>query len=522
MSATIGIDFGTVGSVVAHLSADGDPEVIDNAEGSPVTPSAVLYREDGTVLVGEPAEDNATMHPDRYVGELKRHLGEDVTFEIGEHEKSPEELAAEVIRKLVRDASNRLGTEVESAVIAVPASFTHRQRRAMTRAGELAGVEVEALLPEPNAAVLAYGFQRQKLGTDGEETVFVYDLGRNTFSISLVRIEYDHQYAETVATEGRIDLGGSDWTAELADVLFERIEADTGIDLRTSEKWAGARQRVQTAADETKRRLSERFSTTVTIPFVVPEQSYDLDTTVTREAFEEATVNLLDATRERIDHLFLDSGVPVDDVDTVLPIGGASRMSQIDDLITAYFGLSPTRAVDPDYAVAFGAAIHSSLVPPGEDSAITVAGDVDESGMTLIDVVPRTVSVVARDEDGERTVVPVIEKNAVTPTRNRIEGFSVRDREQTVVSTPVLQGESTAPAGNEVLGMLRIEGIPREQSDLVELALEISVTKDGTLRAQMATPADQTELTAEITPTHAIGDIERTHESLPRWREPDD
>jgi molecular chaperone DnaK len=513
MSATIGIDFGTVGSVVAHISTDDAPEVINNAEGMPITPSAVLYREDGTVLVGEQAEDNATMHPDRYVGELKRHLGEDVTFEIGEQEKSPEELAAEVIRKLVRDASNRLGTEVESAVIAVPASFTHRQRRAMTRAGELAGVEVEALLPEPNAAVLAYGVQRQKLGTEGEETVFVYDLGRDTFSISLVRIKHDYGYAETVATEGRLDLGGSDWTTELADVLFERIEAETGINLRTGEKWTGARQRVQKAADDAKRRLSERLSTAVTIPYVVPEQSYNLDTTVTREAFEEATVDPLDATRERIDRLFLDSGVPVDDVDTVLPIGGSSRMPQIDDLMTAYFGLSPIRAIDPEYAVAFGAAIHSSLVADDANGVTLADDDHGEAGMVLIDTVPSTISLVARGEDGTRTVVPLVEKDTQTPTRSRVDGLAVQEG-RTVISAPVVQGTPPDANRNEVLGMLRVEEVPRNRRS--EIRIEVGVSDDGSLQVWGTNLADNTALSTKIISVHDVGDIDRVHESLPQ------
>ena len=342
-------------------------------------------------------------------------------------------------------------------------------------------------------------------GTDGEETVFVYDLGRDTFSISLVRIKYDYGYVETVATEGRIDLGGADWTTALADMLFERIGTEPGMD----EQY----QRVRKAARNAKHRLSEQFSTTVTVPYVIPEDEYNLDTTVTRKTFEEATVDLLDATRERIDRLFLDSGVPVDDVDTVLPIGGSSRMPQIDDLMTAYFGLSPIRAIDPEYAVAFGAAIHSSLVADDANGVTLADDDHGEAGMVLIDTVPSTISLVARGEDGTRTVVPLVEKDTQTPTRSRVDGLAVQEG-RTVISAPVVQGTPPDANRNEVLGMLRVEEVPRNRRS--EIRIEVGVSDDGSLQVWGTNLADNTALSTKIISVHDVGDIDRVHESLPQ------
>lgn len=520
MAYTVGIDLGTTRSVIAHVPEGSErPEAIDNSEGEPITPSAVFLTEEGSIVVGDEAANQAVMHPDRFVEEVKRFIGEDRTLTLGSESKNPEEISALILQKLVQDASERVGSNVTNAVIAVPAYFTEKQRRATANAGEIAGLEVERLLAEPSAAVFAYGLRKQKLDTDSEEVVFVYDLGGGTFDATLVRAKYDVNYVETLATDGDSELGGSDWTARLEDILIEEIKEDTGIDLRTEPGMDEQYQRVRKAARDAKHRLSEQSATNVTVPYVIPQEGYNLDIKITREEFEEATSDLLEATRAPIDRVFSDSDISMNELDTVLLIGGSTRMPQVEAFVEEYFGMPPSKEISPDKAVALGAAAQASLIDDsGQTGGITIADDdSDGSGMTLIDVIPHTLGVEVIDQNGQARFSRLIEKNTNTPTRERSEQFGTREYHQTSVATRILQGESDNPQQNESLGQLRIDDIPKRDPSENSIATEFKVTKDGTITAQAEDliSGKQVKTTIEGAIRRSDDDIERMSDRLP-------
>lgn len=503
MGYTVGIDLGTTRSVIAHVPSNNDmPEAIDNAEGQSITPSAVYLTEEGDVVVGDGATENAVMHPDRYVDEVKRHIGKDMTLDLGPRTETPEEISALILKKLIQDAGERVGTEVTNAVVTVPAYFTDKQRTATANAGEIAGIEVERLLAEPSAAVLAYGLRKQKLGTDAEETLFVYDLGGGTFDATLVKAEYDVNYVETLATDGNSNLGGSDWTARIEEIVIEQIKDDTGIDLRTEPGMDEQYRRVRQAAREAKHRLSEQSATNITVPYVVPQEGYNLDLKLTREEFDAETQDLLAATQDPIDRVFQDAEVAVDDVDTVLLVGGSTRMPQVESFVKEYFGMPPSKEISPDKAVALGAAAQASLLDDsGQTGGIQLVddqGDGDSGGLVLVDVLPQTLGIVTVDEHHNEQFSPIIEKNTQLPTRERSEEFGTIEYDQTAVSTEIRQGESPNPWDNELLGELSINNIPKRDPKEESLGVEFEVTKDGTLTAQAEDLISGKEITTTI------------------------
>lgn len=520
MSYTVGIDLGTTRSVIAHVPKGSDrPEAIDNSGGEPVTPSAVFLTEDGNIVVGDEATDQAVMHPDRYVEEVKRFIGEDKSLSLGQRSKNPEEISALILQKLVQDAGERVGSEVTNVVITVPAYFTERQRRATANAGEIAGLNVERLLAEPSAAVFAYGLRKQKLDTDSEEIVFVYDLGGGTFDATLVRAKYDVNYVETLATDGDSELGGSDWTARVEDLLITEIKEDTGVDLRTEPGMDEQYQRVRKTARDAKHRLSEQSATNVTVPYVIPQDGYNLDMKITREEFEEATSDLLKATRDPIDRVFSDSDISMTELDTVLLVGGSTRMPQVETFVEEYFEMPPSKEISPDKAVALGAAAQASLIDDsGQTGGITIADD-DSNGsnMTLIDVIPQALGVETYEQRGQPVFSRLIEKNTTTPTRERRTDFGVMDPKQTSIATRILQGDSDNPDQNEELGELRIDDIPPRDPSENSIATEFKITKDGTITAQAEDLKSGKEVTTTIEGAvrRDDDDIERMNNSLP-------
>ena len=506
--AALGIDLGTTRSAMAHVTG-GEPEVIMNSEGDGVTPSIVHLTADGESLVGEPAANQMLMEPDRTVREVKKLMGENETVALGDEEFTPQDVSALVLQKLVDDAEDRLGREVTNAVITVPAYFTDRERTATREAGEIAGLEVDKLLPEPSAAVLAYGLREQQLGEATNETVFVYDLGGGTFDATLVDAEYEYNYIETVATDGDNELGGSNWTRRIEEHAYETIEEDVGVDVTENPE---QRQRINDAAKDAKHRLSDQQTANLTVPFVVPEENYNLDVEITREQFEGMTEDLIDRTRAPMDDILERTDYAVEDVDKVLLIGGSTRMPQVEALVTDYFDMEPSKEISPDRAVALGAAVQASIVNDDAETAPLPSGDESDEagGLVLIDVLPQSIGV--KVQPGNR-FDPVVEQDAQLPTSERKEGYSVRHADQTSVAIEVYQGEAEEAHDNEFLGKAVLDDIPPRDPGQQSLAVEFTVNADGTLEVHGEDLLSDKAVSAEI--ESALETDSRDEEQLP-------
>lgn len=490
---TLGIDLGTTRSAMAHV-ADGEPKIIENSESKSVTPSVVHLTENGESIVGEGAVDNMMMKPERTVREIKKLMGTNEVVFLGDEEYNPQEVSALTLQKLVNDAEDRLGGSVTNAVITVPAYFTDRQRNATKEAGEIIGLEVDRLLPEPSAAVLAYGHHEQQLGEVKNEIIFVYDLGGGTFDATLVEAKYENNFIETIATDGDDQLGGSDWTEELVQYAYDVIYEDTGIDISQNDEHAQQRNRIFTAAQEAKHGLSEQQSVNLTVPFVV--EGYNLDEEITRTDFEEMTADLLADTELPMDDIFERTDYTIGDVDRVLLIGGSTRMPQVEALVEDYFGMEPTKKISPDHAVALGAAIQAAFLDEDvTDTKISGGEDDGPGGVVLIDVLPRSIGIKVQPED---RFDPIVDRDTQLPVTERSEGYSVQHADQTSVAIEVFQGEDEYAPNNEKLGDALLEGIPPREPGQGQLAVEFTVNSDGTLELYGEDMMSGKEVTAEI------------------------
>src|SRR6056297_3572988 len=355
----LGIDLGTTNSAFAVMEG-GDPEIIVNAEGDRTTPSVVAFSDDGERLIGKPAKNQAIQNPDRTIRSIKRHMGEEgYTVEIGDDEYTPEQLSAMILQKIKRDAEEYLGDDVEKAVITVPAYFNDRQRQATKDAGEIAGFEVERIINEPTAASMAYG-----LDDESDQTVLVYDLGGGTFDVSI--LDLGGGVYEVVATNGDNDLGGDDWDHAIIDHLADEFEDEHGVDLREDRQ---ALQRLTEAAEEAKVELSSRKETRINLPFIAADDDgpKDLEASLTRAKFESLTADLVERTVGPTEQALADAGYDKDDIDEVILVGGSTRMPQVQEQVEELTGQEPQKNVNPDEAVALGAAVQGGVL----------SGDVD-------------------------------------------------------------------------------------------------------------------------------------------------
>ena len=373
----LGIDLGTTNSAFAVMEG-GDPEIISNSEGDRTTPSVVAY-DDGELLVGKPAKNQAVQNPEQTVASIKRHMGEEeYTVELGGEEYTPEEISARILQKIKRDAEDYLGDDVEKAVITVPAYFNDKQRQATKNAGQIAGFDVERIVNEPTAASMAYG-----LDDEGEGTVLVYDLGGGTFDVSVLEIAggaYD-----VIATNGDNDLGGDDWDEALIDHLADEFENEHGIDLREDRQ---ALQRLKDAAEEAKIELSSRKETTVNLPFVTATDDgpVHLERDVTRATFESVTGDLLERTVGPTKQALEDAGLDTADIDDVVLVGGSTRMPQVQEKVEELIGREPRKSVNPDEAVALGAAVQGGVLSGDVDDVVLLDAHVPERGRELVDL----------------------------------------------------------------------------------------------------------------------------------------
>ncbi|MCU4742979.1 Hsp70 family protein [Halobacteria archaeon AArc-m2/3/4] len=474
----IGIDLGTTYSAAAAVVGD-EAEVTPNSEGDYTTPSVASFDEDdGTVIVGREALVRAQTYPDRTVRTIKRHMGDrEYTEEIDGEEYTPEQISALLLQKVVSDAEDHLGMDVTNAVITVPAYFGERQRQATKQAGEIAGLTVDRIINEPTAACLAYGLDEED---DDSEIALVYDLGGGTFDVTLVDLAYDIDTVEVVASNGDRQLGGEDWDECLVEWILETFEDDTGIDLSDDPEALG---RIYAAAREAKESLSSSSSTRVNIPFLAPNENFEEQ--LTREEFNDLTSHLVDRTFEVCDELFGQVDYDVGDVETVLLVGGSTRMPLVQERVADYFDQEPSKEIHPDEAVATGAAVQAAIIDRGE-GGLGADGQAQEllpgisDGLILVDVTPQSLGVALAD--GSFDVL--IERNESVPATARKESYTTVKDNQTAVKTRVFQGESDVAEENDFLDEFVLEGIAPAPAGEPNLACEFELDENGLLHVE--------------------------------------
>ena len=500
MAKAVGIDLGTTNSVVAAVMEGGRAEVIPNAEGGRTTPSVVAFTDDGRRLVGQVARRQAILNPEATVYSAKRFIGrkwgevdeesrivaykvtkgsgDAVRFEVRGKQYAPEEISAQVLRKLADDAAKFLGEKVTEAVITVPAYFNDAQRQATKDAGRIAGLNVLRIINEPTAAALAYGLEKQ-----GSETVLVFDLGGGTFDVSL--LDVGDGVVEVRSTSGDGHLGGDDFDKRVVDWMADEFKRDHGIDLRDD---AQALQRLYEAAEKAKVELSSTTTTQINLAFITADASgpKHLALTLSRSTFDQLTADLVERCRMPVERALADAKLTNDDIDEVILVGGSTRIPAVQALVRRLTGgKEPNMSVNPDEVVAVGAALQAGVLK----------GEVED--VLLLDVTPLSLGL----ETLGGVMTKVIERNTTIPAR-RTETFSTAEDDQSAVDVVVLQGERELAADNRQLARFRLEGIRPAPRGAPQIQVTFDIDANGILNVSaqdQATGAEQQVTIAEST-----------------------
>ena len=511
MAKIIGIDLGTTNSCVAVME-NGKPKVIENSEGTRTTPSIVAYTEDNEVLVGASAKRQAITNPQNTLFAVKRLIGRrfnedmvqrdikmvpysivkadnnDAWVEVRGKKIAPPEVSAQVLMKMKKTAEDYLGETVTEAVITVPAYFNDSQRQATKDAGRIAGLEVKRIINEPTAAALAFGLDKK----EGDRKIAVYDLGGGTFDISIIEIaevEGEHQF-EVLATNGDTFLGGEDFDSRVIEYLVDEFKKETGIDLK---KDMLALQRLKDAAEKTKIELSSSQQTEVNLPYITADASgpKHLAVKITRAKLESLVEDLIERTAGPCRTAIKDAGLTASDIDDVILVGGQTRMPKVQDKVREIFGKEPRKDVNPDEAVAVGAAIQGGVLK----------GDVKD--VLLLDVTPLSLGI----ETLGGVMTKLIQKNTTIPTKAQ-QVFSTADDNQTAVTIHVLQGEREMASGNKSLGQFNLSDIPPAPRGLPQIEVTFDIDANGILHVSAKDKATGKENKIKIQASSGLSDDE--------------
>jgi molecular chaperone DnaK len=484
MAKIIGIDLGTTNSCVAVMEG-GKPKVIENSEGARTTPSVVAYTDSGEILVGAPAKRQAVTNAKNTIFAVKRLIGRkfgekevekdiglmpykivkadngDAWVEVRGQKIAPQQVSAEILRKMKKTAEDYLGEPVTEAVITVPAYFNDSQRQATKDAGRIAGLEVKRIINEPTAAALAFGLDKK----EGDRKIAVYDLGGGTFDISIIEIadiEGEHQF-EVLSTNGDTFLGGEDFDQRLIEYIVSEFKKDQGVDLS---KDVLALQRLKESAEKAKIELSSSQATDINLPYITADASgpKHLTMKLTRSKFEALVDDLIEKTIAPCRIAIKDAGVSVGDIGDVILVGGMTRMPKVQDKVKEFFGKEPRKDVNPDEAVAVGAAIQGGVLQ----------GDVKD--VLLLDVTPLSLGI----ETLGGVMTKLIQKNTTIPTKAQ-QVFSTADDNQNAVTIHVLQGERDVASGNKSLGQFNLEGIPPSPRGMPQIEVTFDIDANGIL-----------------------------------------
>ncbi len=477
-SAVIGIDLGTTNSCVATIEG-GKAVVIPNSEGSRTTPSVVAFTKEGERLVGVTAKRQAVTNSERTIISVKREMGTDWSKDIDEDNYSPQEISAFILQKLKADAEEYLGTEVKQAVVTCPAYFSDSQRKATKDAGRIAGLEVLRIINEPTAAALAYGVDKEE-----DQTVLVYDLGGGTFDVSILEIyQVDGQpQIEVKATSGDNRLGGDDFDEAVMEWIVSEFKKSTGIDLG---KDLQAMSRIREAAEKAKIELSGTPSTQINLPFITMSdgQPEHLDMSLSRSKFEKLTSSLVERTMSPTRQAMKDASIKKGDVDKVLLVGGSTRGPAVQQAIEKEVGKAPFKGINPDEAVAMGAALQAGII----------VGDEGVTDVLLLDVTPLTLGI----ETLGGVTTTMIERNTTIPSR-RSETFSTAADNQPAVEIHVLQGEREFSKDNITLGRFHLMGIPAAPRGIPQIEVTFDIDANGIVNVSAKDLGTGTEQSIKI------------------------
>ncbi|MBT3058526.1 MAG: molecular chaperone DnaK [Candidatus Thiodiazotropha sp.] len=511
MGKIIGIDLGTTNSCVAVMEGSST-KVIENSEGDRTTPSIIAYANDGEILVGQSAKRQAVTNPQNTLFAIKRLIGRmfnddvvqrdvdmvpykivkadngDAWVEVNGKKMAPPEISAKILQKMKKTAEDYLGEEVKEAVITVPAYFNDSQRQATKDAGRIAGLDVKRIINEPTAAALAYGMDKKR----GDQTLAVYDLGGGTFDISIIEIaeiDGEHQF-EVLSTNGDTFLGGEDFDMRIIDYLVDEFKKDQGFDLRNDPL---ALQRLKEGAEKAKIELSSSQQTDINLPYITADASgpKHLNIKLTRSKLESLVEDLVTRTIEPCRIALKDAGIDASKIDEVILVGGQTRMPKVQEAVKAFFGKEPRKDVNPDEAVAIGAAIQGGVL----------GGDVKD--VLLLDVTPLSLGI----ETLGGVMTRLIEKNTTIPT-SASQVFSTADDNQTAVTVHVLQGEREQAGANKSLGRFDLSDIPPAPRGVPQIEVSFDIDANGILNVSAKDKATGKEQSIVIKASSGLSDDE--------------